>query len=220
MRKFGLFTKHLRISVETVDLFPSTQNLAKPETKEVTASQGASGPVIESATGTKVTSGHMYEMANNDASASFSEWLGPENVDITEDWLDGDSNSGEVNEVGSCNSNYIQPDSELHTRPPIRNKEALKEMYPECFTGIGKFKDFEYHINVDMNVKLVVHAPWRIALSLQGKLEKELEEMVRQGIIAPVEGHSDWVNSLVIRGKPNGSLRICLDLKDLNKAIK
>ena len=93
-------------------------------------------------------------------------------------------------------------------------------MYPECFTGIGKFKDFEYHINVDKNVKLVVHAPRRIALSLQGKLEKELEEMVRQGIIAPVEGHSDWVNSLVIREKPNGSLRICLDPKDLNKAIK
>ena len=56
-----------------MDLFPSTQNLAKHETKEVTASQGATGPVIESATGTKVTSGHMYEMANNDASVSFSE---------------------------------------------------------------------------------------------------------------------------------------------------
>ena len=93
-------------------------------------------------------------------------------------------------------------------------------MYPECFTGIGKFKDLEYHINVDKNVKLVVHAPRKIALSLQGKLEKELEEMVRQGIITPVEGHSDWVNSLVIREKPNGSLWICLEPKDLNKAIK
>ena len=71
MRKSGLFTKHPRISIETVDLFPSTQNLAKHETKEVTASQGVSGLVIVSATGTKVTSGHMYEMANNGASASF-----------------------------------------------------------------------------------------------------------------------------------------------------
>ena len=160
MRKFGLFTKYPRISIETVDLFPSTQNLARCETKEVTASQGTVGPVIESATGTKVTSGHMCEMTNNE------------------------------------------------------------KMYPECFTGIGKFKNFEYHINVDKNVKLVVHTPQKIALSLQGKLEKELEEMVRQGIIAPVEGHSDWVNSPVIREKPNGSLRICLDPRDLNKAIK
>ena len=73
---------------------------------------------------------------------------------------------------------------------------------------------------MDKNVKPVVHAPRKLALSLQGKLEKELEEMVRQGIIAPVEGHSDWVNPLVIREKPNGSRRICLDLKDLYKAIK
>ena len=73
MRKFGLFTKHPRISIETVDLFPRTQNLARCETKEVTARQGASRPIIQSATGTKVTSGHRYERTNNDASASFSE---------------------------------------------------------------------------------------------------------------------------------------------------
>ena len=47
MRKFGLFTKHPRISLETVDLFLSTQNLARHERKEVTASQGALEPVIE-----------------------------------------------------------------------------------------------------------------------------------------------------------------------------
>ena len=73
MRKFGLLTKHPRISIETVDLFPSTQNLDRYETKKVTARQGASGPIIESATGTKVTSGQMYEMTNNDALTSFSE---------------------------------------------------------------------------------------------------------------------------------------------------
>ena len=71
MRKFGLFTKHPRISIETVDLFPSTQYLARCETKEVTARQGASRPIIESATGTKVNSGHRYEMTNNNVSASF-----------------------------------------------------------------------------------------------------------------------------------------------------
>ena len=37
MKKFGLFTKHPRISIETVDLFASKQNLARCEAKEVTA---------------------------------------------------------------------------------------------------------------------------------------------------------------------------------------
>ena len=47
MRKFGLFTKHPRISIETVDLFASKQNLARCEAKEVTARQGAAGPAVE-----------------------------------------------------------------------------------------------------------------------------------------------------------------------------
>ena len=44
--------------------------------------------------------------------------------------------------------------------------------------------------------------------------------MERQGIIARVTRPTDWVKSLVIREKENGRLRLCLDPKDLNKAIK
>ena len=99
--------------------------------------------------------------------------------------MEVDSNSVGVDEVSSCSAIHcIHPDSDLHTRPPIKNKEALKEMYPECFTGIGKFSVYEYHINIDKNVKPVLHAPCKIDLSLQGRLEKELEEMIRQDIIA------------------------------------
>ena len=47
MMKFGLITKHPRISIETVDLSASTQNLARCEEKEITASQGAAGPTAE-----------------------------------------------------------------------------------------------------------------------------------------------------------------------------
>ena len=93
-------------------------------------------------------------------------------------------------------------------------------MYPDCFSCVGKFKDFEYHIKINKNVKPVVHMPHKIALSLQNILEKELEEIAGLDIIAEVEGHSDWVNSLVIREKANGILRAFLDPKDFNKPIK
>ena len=69
-------------------------------------------------------------------------------------------------------------------------------------------------------VKPVIHPPRKIALSLQPKLEGELDEMVKQVIVVPVDEPPDWVNTLVVREKHNGSLRICLDPKDLNKAIK
>ena len=39
--------KHPRISIKTVDLLASKQNLARCEAKEVTARQGAAGPTAE-----------------------------------------------------------------------------------------------------------------------------------------------------------------------------
>ena len=44
--------------------------------------------------------------------------------------------------------------------------------------------------------------------------------MLRLGIISKVEEPTEWVNSIVIVEKQNGSIRICLDPKDLNQAIK
>ena len=68
-------------------------------------------------------------------------------------------------------------------------------------------------------VKPVICPPRKIASSLQPKLDKQLDEMVKQGIIVPVE-EPDWVNSLVVREKSKSSFRICFNPKDLNKAIK
>ena len=93
-------------------------------------------------------------------------------------------------------------------------------MYLECFSGKGTFKNYRYNIELDPKVKPVIHPPRKIALSLQPKLQRELDEMQTQGIIVPVDEPTDWINSLVVREKPNGSLRICLDPKDLNKRIK
>ena len=50
-------------------------------------------------------------------------------------------------------------------------------------------------------------------------IEKLLEDMVDQGNITPVTKPTEWVSSLTYPQKPEGSLHICLDPKDLNKAI-
>ena len=44
--------------------------------------------------------------------------------------------------------------------------------------------------------------------------------MEKMEIIKRVNEPTDWVNSMVVVEKPNGNLRICLDPKHLNKAIK
>ena len=54
---------------------------------------------------------------------------------------------------------------------------------------------------------------------LGGKVDIELEKMLKLGIIAPVNEPIEWVNELVVTEKPNVKLRICLDPCHLNEAI-
>ena len=56
-----------------------------------------------------------------------------------------------------------------------------------------------------------------IPVALQDNLTKELNTMERNGFIKRIEEPTDWVNSLVLGERPDGSLRICLHPRDLNK---
>ena len=43
--------------------------------------------------------------------------------------------------------------------------------------------------------------------------------MLKTNIIAPIEELTDWVYSMIVVEKPNGNLKICIDPRNLNKAI-
>ena len=64
--------------------------------------------------------------------------------------------------------------------------------------------------------------PRRIPRSKRDPLKKELDRMENVGIIekVPLNEPADWVSSLVCVDKPGGSIRVCLDPRDLNRAIK
>ena len=117
-------------------------------------------------------------------------------------------------------SKELQP---LCPKPPSTRNSAAKEnlikRYGDCFEGIGCFQG-EFHIALDPSIPPVVHPPRRVPEALREPLKKELYSLVEQGIIAKVEQPTDWVNSLVCVTKNDGSLRLCLDPKDLNRAIK
>lgn len=103
----------------------------------------------------------------------------------------------------------------------VRDKHHMKAMFPDVFDGIGKLEG-EYHITVDPSVPPVIHAPRKVPIALKPNIKEELEDMEKQEVITKVrEGEpTDWVNSLVYSERKNGKLRICLDPKDLNRAIK
>ena len=75
------------------------------------------------------------------------------------------------------------------------------------------------------------HAPRKVPIHLESAFRKEIESLVKLGILEEVKEHTDWVNSYVIEEKDTGShhspnhtikkkLRMCLDPRDLNEALE
>ena len=92
-------------------------------------------------------------------------------------------------------------------------------MYPNLFKGLGKMEP-EHHITLKEDTSPKVYPPRRILASLQEKIKEELGNMEKTGVIKKIDEPTEWINSMVAVEKPSGGLRICLDPRDLNKAIK
>jgi len=105
------------------------------------------------------------------------------------------------------------------------NKEALVNEYSDCFEGLGTFKMKPYHITLDPEAEPIVHPPRTVPVHLRELFKAELDSMQENGVIEPVDGPTDWVNSVVLNETVNDKgevtkLRVCLDPRDLNKWVK
>ena len=101
---------------------------------------------------------------------------------------------------------------------PVKQGVLLKD-YPDVFQGTWKLEG-QYILEVREDVQPVIQAPRRVPVALKEKLKQELEKLQRLGIIKKVTEPTPWVSSLVTAQKPNGQLRVCLNPKDLNEALK
>lgn len=102
----------------------------------------------------------------------------------------------------------------------VQEKKAdIIEEYKDVFTGLGLVEG-EYHIELQENAQPTIQPPRKVPLSLIPKLKETLDNLTKSGVISKLDRPTDWVNSLVIVEKKDGSLRLCLDPKNLNNAIK
>ena len=86
------------------------------------------------------------------------------------------------------------------------------------FEGLGELLG-EYKIISDETVKPKVHPPRRVPIALRRKIKEKLDELVQRKVITPVTEPTEWVSSMLAVIKPN-KIRICLDPRDLNEAIR
>ena len=95
--------------------------------------------------------------------------------------------------------------------------------YQDLFsdTAIGKLP-LTYKIKVDKEVAPVhvVKASRRLHIAYVDDVKKELRRMEGLGVIKRAEEPTDWVSCMVATRKKNGDIRVCLDPRDLNRALK
>ena len=95
---------------------------------------------------------------------------------------------------------------------------TLQEDYPHLTTLTGTLPG-TYTIKINPAATPVVHPPRRLPQALHERVKKKLQEMEQAHHIIRVHEPTDWVNSMVTVVKDD-KVRICLDPKDLNKAVR
>ncbi|KAK3918217.1 Transposon Ty3-G Gag-Pol polyprotein [Frankliniella fusca] len=93
------------------------------------------------------------------------------------------------------------------------------EANQDLFEGFGTFPDI-VTLMIDKKVQPTRKPPRRLPAVISTKLQDALKKSEEASIIEKCEMPETWVSNMLIREKSDGSLRICLDPKDLNEAIQ
>ena len=101
----------------------------------------------------------------------------------------------------------------------IATNSPLKD-FPDVFNDNIRTLPGTAHFKVDPSVTPVISLIGAINSNLRPKIKKELADLVEQRVIAPTEQATEWLSALVCTPKKNGDVRICLDPRPLNKALK
>nr|GEY61370.1 putative reverse transcriptase domain-containing protein [Tanacetum cinerariifolium] len=89
------------------------------------------------------------------------------------------------------------------------------EVFPKNFPGLPPARPVEFQINLIPGDAPVARAPYRLASSEMKELLEQLQELFDKGFIRP--SSSPWGALVLFVKKKDGSFRMCIDYRELNK---
>ncbi|KAJ0449167.1 putative nucleotidyltransferase, Ribonuclease H [Helianthus annuus] len=96
--------------------------------------------------------------------------------------------------------------------PVVRD---YSEVFPEDLPGLPPARQVEFRIDLVPGANPVARAPYRLAPSEMQELSKQLQELSDKGFIRP--SFSPWGAPVLFVKKKDGSFRMCIDYRELNK---
>jgi len=91
--------------------------------------------------------------------------------------------------------------------------------YPSLFKGLGNLGE-PYSIKLREGAEPhALYTPRRVPIPMRARVKEELDRMERAGVISKVTEPTPWCSGMVVVPKQSGTVRICVDLKDLNESV-
>ena len=126
-----------------------------------------------------------------------------------------------ADETNAVKDEILQTPSTLPPLGMLTAQDILRQ-YANIFRpGRGRPLGTTMHIELDPNVTPVYAPTRRVPVAKLDRVNEELKRLSDEGIIRPVTQPTDWLSKMLVKEKPNGKLRICIDPSQaINKAIK
>ncbi|GJX89610.1 putative reverse transcriptase domain-containing protein [Tanacetum coccineum] len=97
----------------------------------------------------------------------------------------------------------------------IRTVRDFPEVFPNDLTGVPPMREIEFRIDLIPSALPVVKSPYRLAPSEMQELSNQLKDLQEKGFIR--SSHSPRGAPVLFVKKKDGSLRMCINYKELNK---
>jgi hypothetical protein len=96
--------------------------------------------------------------------------------------------------------------------PVVRD---FPDVFPENLSGIPPDHEIEFQIDLVLGAQPVAKAPYLLAPSKMKELMAQLKDLLNKGFIRP--SISPWGSPVLFVKKKDGSMRMCIDYRGLNK---
>ncbi|KAJ0765366.1 putative nucleotidyltransferase, Ribonuclease H [Helianthus annuus] len=100
----------------------------------------------------------------------------------------------------------------LEDIPVVRD---FPQVFPEDLPGLPPHRQVEFQIELAPGAAPIARAPYRLAPSELEELSKQLQELLEKGFIRP--SSSPWGAPVLFVKKKDGTFRMCIDYRELNK---